>query len=361
MNGHTMKKVLYISNTPSQYRVKYFNRLSNYVDLTVIYERSYLPNNDAKIVSYSDICYRAIFLNDKKHTINLNKLLNIKKILKNEKYDYIVFCNYSTLVGIIGIHYCKQHKLRYSIEEDGASFKKSVLKNIINRKVVNKAQYCFSTCNNLDEYYLKLGANPKRIERYKISSMTFDEMYHKNYLTNASFINDTFTILFVGQFLKRKGIDILLKSLKQIKHPVKLICVGGEPTTEYKKIIKQYNLTNVSFHPFCYGETLAYFYRHANLFVLPTREDKWGLVVNEALSFGVPVVTTDRCNAGIVLIKDQYNGIIVKHNDVNSLAKGINKMIETLDKNDLLDNCAKSVFEYTIDNMVSDHLAIFDN
>lgn len=49
----------------------------------------------------------------------------------------------------------------------------------------------------------------------------------------------------------------------------------------------------------------------ADIFVHPTREDIWGLVVNEAMAKGLPVITTDRCVAGLELIKNESVGRIV--------------------------------------------------
>ena len=63
----------------------------------------------------------------------------------------------------------------------------------------------------------------------------------------------------------------------------------------------------------------------ADAFVLPTREDIWGLVINEAMAYGLPVVTTDRCNAGLELIKNNVNGYVVHVDDKGELAKKLQK------------------------------------
>ena len=50
----------------------------------------------------------------------------------------------------------------------------------------------------------------------------------------------------------------------------------------------------------------------SDLFVLPTREDIWGLVINEAMSFGLPIITTRKCIAGTELITDGENGYLLE-------------------------------------------------
>ena len=64
---------------------------------------------------------------------------------------------------------------------------------------------------------------------------------------------------------------------------------------------------------------LATYYQAADLFVFPTREDIWGLVINEALSFGLPVITTRKCVAGVEMIKEGVNGSIVSEDNVEQL------------------------------------------
>ena len=58
-------------------------------------------------------------------------------------------------------------------------------------------------------------------------------------------------------------------------------------------------------------------------FVLPTREDVWGLVVGEAMAKGLPVITTNKCLAGLEMIRDGENGFVVAVENVQELADKI--------------------------------------
>jgi len=101
------------------------------------------------------------------------------------------------------------------------------------------------------------------------------------------------------------------------------------------------------------------YYDMADLFVLPTREDIWGLVVNEAMARGLPIITTDNCGAGVELVRD--NGVIIPTESVDELAKAINNFIS--DKRLLSQMSAQSlkiIKAYTIESMVKAHLAYFD-
>ena len=147
----------------------------------------------------------------------------------------------------------------------------------------------------------------------------------------------------VGQFIHRKGFDVLLNAWAKCDKEYELYIIGATPTKEYLDIKEELN---------CY-------YQAADLFVFPTREDIWGLVVNEAMANGLPVITTDKCVAGLELIKNGENGYIVPTENQDELAKRINELLS----NDwLLENMAKDnlqkIRRYTVENMANVHASI---
>ena len=100
----------------------------------------------------------------------------------------------------------------------------------------------------------------------------------------------------------------------------------------------------------------------ADLFVLPTREDIWGLVINEAMSNGLPIISTNRCIAGLELVKDGENGFIVPVDDVDALSQKIEtilsneQILETMGKKSL-----EKIKDYTFEQMAKRHMEIFQS
>ena len=119
------------------------------------------------------------------------------------------------------------------------------------------------------------------------------------------------------------------------------------------KHVEKNGLTNVHFIDFKAKEELKCFYRAADIFVLPTREDIWGLVINEALANGLPVVTTKRCVAGLELVTNNYNGYIVDVDNSLQLTDAINLAIENSER--LSANALTSIHNYTIESMAETH------
>lgn len=93
------------------------------------------------------------------------------------------------------------------------------------------------------------------------------------------------------------------------------------------------------------------------MFVLPTREDIWGLVINEAMAFGLPIVTTDKCGAGIEMVKNNRNGYIIHSDAVEELAAAICQALDYSEQ--MVADSLNTAKAYTIENMASEHIKIF--
>ena len=89
---------------------------------------------------------------------------------------------------------------------------------------------------------------------------------------------------------------------KELDDKYNLVIVGGgQDEAQYRGYIKERGLKNVYLVGFKPKAEVFEYYKAADLFVLPTREDIWGLVINEAMAVGLPVVSTDMCVAATEL------------------------------------------------------------
>jgi glycosyltransferase involved in cell wall biosynthesis len=84
----------------------------------------------------------------------------------------------------------------------------------------------------------------------------------------------------------------------------------------------------VCFPGFAQREDLAVVYSLAEVLVLPTRSDTWGLVVNEAMVCGLPIVVTSVAGCAQDLVEDGWNGYVVPPRDPDRLAAAIRSLAE---------------------------------
>ncbi len=374
--------VLFITNIPSPYRVAFFRELGKRVDLTVLYEtieakdreRGWVQaseteqNGSRYIATKESDGYEGIVLPAKRRGTDSAFCPSVKNYLTKD-YDRIIVGVYSTATGRYAIRYMKQHHISYWLSCDGGFCKAdSYFKGKIKRYFLSGAAGYLSSGIETDQYLIHYGADPDRIMRYEFTSVREEDILQHPLTTEEKqglraqycpeLVNYSYVILGVGQMIHRKGWDLLLQAAEDLPKDIGVAIMGGAPTDEYVAYVKEKNLANVHFLPFQTYETLQFFYRMADLFVLPTREDIWGLVINEAMANGLPVVTTDRCNAGIELVQNGLNGMIIPTESPNALRDAILQIyqVDAVTK----DHMAKAVLQvmhgYTIKQMAKTHV-----
>lgn len=106
--------------------------------------------------------------------------------------------------------------------------------------------------------------------------------------------NGPFRILFVGNLSRAKGADVLLEAFAALDRPGCELTLVGPRGDAYYAAQERPGCTHI---PYLDHARLAELYRDADIFVLPTLYDSWGLVVTEAMASGTPVIVTDHCGA----------------------------------------------------------------
>lgn len=360
-------KVLWLTNIPSPYRVDFFNELGKECELTVLFEKSHSSERDDIWKNYEFKNFKGIILGGKSIGVAESMSWSVVKYLKKGIYDHIVVTNYFDFTGMLAVLYMRLRGIRYSVEGDGAfAGSGKGFKEKIKKFVISKAIYCFSTGKEHDKYYLKYGAEKENIIRYPFTSVkTADVLSEplsnnsKKLLKESLGITENKAVLSIGQFIHRKGFDTLIKASANFPKDVGFYIVGGDPTDEYIKLKESLQLSNVHFIGFKSKEELSDYYKASDVFVLPTREDIWGLVINEAMSYGLPVITTNKCIAGLEMISDDR--CILDPEDVEGLSKITLEILQDPIQSERLsiDNLG-TASKYTIETMAKKHIEIFN-
>lgn len=290
------------------------------------------------------------------------------KYLKDSSYNVIIIGGHGYPTGMLSIQYLKYKKIPFILNMDGGIVRNdSKLLYLIKKYLISNASAWLSSGTETDNYLERYGAKKINIYRYPFTSLRgIDILKHpvslsdKLTLRAALGINEEKIVISVGQFIYRKGYDVLLKAAAKIEKNVGIYIIGGKPTDGYKLLIKKYNLCHFHFIEFKSKEELRKYYLMADLFVLPTREDVWGLVINEAMAYGLPVITTNKCVAGTELVKDNENGFIVPIEDDDALARKITIILnDEQARIEMSKKSLKRIKDCTIENMAKVHLEIF--
>lgn len=355
-------RVLFMTNMPSPYRVDFFNELGKYCELTVMFERDRDHSRDTRYKAGRFENFKAVFLKGISVSDAEAFCPAVVKLLSRKGFDCIIVGNYYSPTGMLAIEYMRLKRIPFVLSTDGGMVKENLgFKYKLKRHFIGSASGWLSTGKMTTDYLVHYGADREKIVIYPFTSLRKSDILtvpltkkEKMALRQKLGIKEKKIVISVGQFIYRKGYDVLLNACADLNEEIGVYIIGGTPTEDYLKMKADLHLDRVHFVDFMSKQDLAEYYKAADLFVLPTREDIWGLVINEAMAYGLPVVTTDRCVAGVELVENGITGQIVPAEDVNQLRAAIIENVDYLDS--VPQACLYKIGSYTIEEMAKRHV-----
>lgn len=360
-------KVLFITNVPAPYRVDFFNSLGESCELTVLFETRFAKNRDKDWTAGKFENFKAVFMRGIRVGDAEAFCPEVIGYLSLKNFDVIVVGFYASLTGMLAIEYMRLRHIPFLLNSDGGVKKAGRgFRYKIKKHFIGAASGWLSTGKITSEYLAYYGAGTENIYVYPFTSVKESEILPKPLTIKEKMlyrdklgIREEKVILSVGQFIPRKGYDLLLKACKELDKKIGVYIVGGQATNEYLLLQKELYLTNVHFVGFKKRKELADYYRAADVFVLPTREDIWGLVINEAMSYGLPIITTDKCVAGNEMVKQGVNGYIVAA-DEKSIFHGMEEYFRDYPKVSMGYESLRTAEAYSVEKMAERHIQIFE-
>lgn len=153
-------------------------------------------------------------------------------------------------------------------------------------------------------------------------------------------------VLFVGSIIRRKGVDLILDLAGQREFSGVTFRLCGPPVDEALVRVAT-TLSNVEFVGVARGNRLVSEYRDADVLVLPSRIDAYGLVVPEALACGTPVITTTGVGAAS-LVQNNGAGVVCRPEDLEGLRVALQTVLAA-EGNPFRSGCAAAASEASWD------------
>jgi len=232
-------------------------------------------------------------------------------------FDVIHMHNYRTFQNIVVAHYAKKYSIPYIFQAEGSLltfFRKGIQKIVFDavwgHRMLNGATKVVASSRMEANQYKSVGISEDKIVivPFGIDLTEFDVLperglFRKKYGIN----NNQKIILYLGRIHKIKGLDLLLKAFIDVSrnlNNVKLVIVGPDDGYLYsiKRLIADLGISsNVLFTGPLYGREKLKAYVDADVYVLPSFYDDFGLTVLEAIACGTPIVVTDQCGTADVV------------------------------------------------------------
>lgn len=349
-----MPKICIVTNIPVPYRIPIFNIIGKILEdnFLVIYAARKEPN---RLWELDDLKFNHIFLeeNISEKKDGFNYIHNNKDIIKhllNFSPDYVITTGFNP-THLYAWLYSKIFFKKHVYWSDGTMFTERHLGLIHKfvRNIVFKTTYSFiGPGNDNKKLYLSYGADENRIFK---SHLCIDNQL---FLNEKNFGDREFDLMYSGQFTDRKiphfFVDIVEEVSKRVEH-LTLLLIGDGPLKN--EILARLNaLKNVTYtYPgFVPQQELRGYYSSAKLFLFTTKLDAWGVVANESLASGTPVLVTPFAGVANDLVKHEYNGLVL---DVDKQLWS-NKIMEILENqqrwHQFSQNAFASVKDFTFDN-----------
>jgi len=343
------KKIAFITWLPTPYRTPLLKRIANWdeIELKVFYCGRSAPDrnwefNPKDNETFSEIL-PGIALNipyvEKDMKINTSIISRLSK----GNFNAIIVNGYVPLTMLFAIGWALINNIPYIINSESQLLNsrsrwKSIIKRIFLTPIVKRASAYLPTGKYAGEYLIHYGAKPEKIFYFpntpdidffiKESDKYREE---KNKIKKRLGIKNDYVVLFVGRLIKVKGLFTLLKGFKKVKEKfsnVSLLIAGdGVLRKSLEGFTKREKLEDVYFTGFVSPERLPRYYAISDIFVLPSNYEPWGVVVNEAMASGLPVVLSDKVGSRDDLLKEGVNGFCFKSGEHEELANILKEML----------------------------------
>lgn len=349
-------KLAWIATHPIQYQAPLLRAISevNEIDLEAIFFSNFSVANyhDAEFgtsISWgSEILdgYKFKFLNSFGSKTQQIKtftpfIFGLREALLSGKYDAVMVQGWNHYGMLLAAWICKYYGIRVCMRCEATDHVTSSkgLKKWVREKILycyfNLIDIFFAIGSRNKEFYLSRRVDSSRIflMPYCVDNKFFEE---KGFLSGVNNIPDLLSlqsgipiILFAGKLITRKCPDLLIRAYGLLgENKPYLIFVGdGEMRSEIEAEVIKKSLDRVYFVGFQSQSKIADFYAAADIFVLPSEDETWGLVVNEAMNCSCAIIASDRVGSATDLIKNNENGIVFESGNTLSLKNALDQCL----------------------------------
>ncbi len=324
-------KVFWLFNHPAPYKVDFFNELGKYVDLDVYFERPSERSRSKDFYSEEALSFSCHICSSLSWGEGNNYTREPIKALKTNHYDVIVINGWRNYTEQRAIAYCRRHKLPYVFWINGgiAKPKENPIARLIKTHYIQGAESYFAPDEKSAAYLTHYKAPEERISLYPYSTIFEKDIAdkplskeEKQKLRNGIGLKGKRVFVSAGQFVERKNYKRLIQIWAKMDPSDSLYLLGeGAQKREYEALINSLKLNNVFLLPFKKHAKLFDYFRAADCFVFPSKEDIYGHVINEAMSQALPVVSSRAVNASSHLIKDGINGCLADFNNDDEIIR----------------------------------------
>lgn len=267
---------------------------------------------------------------------------DLKGILDAECYNLIQALDDSQITTVLVSRYCKKRQIKFILWQGMYENYKEAYKKIIQcvfdrtflRELRNNTKYCLAKTTSARDYLVSKGFPWAKIIPVGLELSNFQNPINRDYRNELGISADKKILLYIGKVESRRKPIFLMDvyaDVKAINQNVALVYVGkGEMLDEVHSYVQEKGIRDVFFIDSLSQNELPALYRQCDMFVLPTRYEIFGMVLLEAMYFGIPVITYAAAGP-LDVIDDGVDGLVMQDFDCTKWAQAITAHLFELD------------------------------
>lgn len=236
---------------------------------------------------------------------------------------------------------------------------RSFLKETIKRLAVRLCSGFVVFGRSSEDYILDLGASPREILVHK-AAVVDNETIEREYtsaLTRPLYpeIKTPYNFIYAGRMAAEKNIPLLVKAFQQLR-PVNwgLILVGNGPQSTRIRELIQASPENIYAYDAVGWTGVPGFFSRADCFVLPSRSEPWGLVINEAMVCGLTVIVSEACGCAPDLVDG--NGYTIPPDDLDALKKSMAAIVSNPEPEKMKRRSLEIIRHFSVQSVASSYV-----
>ena len=316
-----MKKkydIVFFTNQPAFYKVKLYNKIAEKKKILVIFLGTIAEDRKRDFLC-NKMEFEYIFLNSKKCEdrnifYSLIKLLNL---LKKIKYELIISMGWSYKEDFFIAIYSPKNKNGLVCESSIYESELDNWKKCLKKFICLRMAYAFVSGQPHKTIFEKLGFKGKVIITGGVGLIDRTNILKKEKCRKKS---DNYSYICVARLIPEKNLEFLIKVFN--KNKKKLAIVGSGILDKKLKTLAN---NNISFLGHVKNTEIWKLYQANDIFILPSKSEAWGLVVEEVYN-GIPVLVSDKVGSNLDLVKKYNVGEIFIFNSEEDLNQKIQKI-----------------------------------
>jgi len=339
------RRLVILTEIISPYRIPLFNDLARHpdVDLHVIFLAETDPDLRQWEIYKNEIHFAyQILASWRKRFGTHNLLLNagVRRALAAAKPDVILCGGYNYLASWQALVWARFREIPFFLWSESNSQDQrghSALVELLKAEFLQRCSGFVVPGRAAEEYLrdLKVEENliftaPNAVDNDLFSSAAAAARQRPAELRAKLGLPERY-FLFAGRLVREKGVFELLAAYAKLeaalRREIGLVFAGdGAGRRQLEEAASSISPGAVQFAGFAQRDQLAVYYALAEMLVLPTYTDTWGLVVNEAMACGLPVILSRAAGCGVDLVQENWNGLLVPPRDVSSLSSAMQSL-----------------------------------